>query len=187
MIDEQTSGKRAAYIANDPESLIRALDRKREAVQSILPDLRGLYTTQKNKPKIKYFDGIEQMKQIYQASLEAKQILGFTSLDKFAGCFGDYANWYMAEVAKRGIFLKDVLSLSLQNDLALKFKKLMGVYYEYRSLPVKYSGIPTDMLIWDDNVAVLTLEEPVFGTILSSKALSSTFKIIHEVMWNSAQ
>ena len=69
LIAEQTQGKRKAYLARDPEALVRSLERKKEIINEILPQLRGLYTTQKNKPKIKFYDGVEQIKEIYRQSL----------------------------------------------------------------------------------------------------------------------
>lgn len=185
LIAEQKLGKRKAYLAHDPESLLRGLERKREIVSQILPDLRGLFTTQKNKPKIRFFDGMEQIKQIYQMSLSSKEILGFTSMDKFLGFSGDFGEQYMRQAGQSKIIFKDVLSSSSRNMGAEKIKKIMGGYYDYRILPMEYKQFPTDMLIWGDNIALLTLNEPVFGTILTNKTLANTFRIIHDVMWRA--
>lgn len=185
LIAEQKLGKRKVYLAHDPESLLRGLERKREIVSQILPDLRGLFTTQKNKPKIRFFDGIDQIKEIYQMSLTSKEILGFTSMDKFLEFSGDFGESYMRQAGEREIVFKDVLSASSRNQGAEKIKNILGGYYDYRILSAEYKQFPTDMLIWDDNIALLTLNEPVFGTILNSKTLSNTFKIIHDVMWRA--
>ena len=74
LIEEQAQGKRRAYIARDPEALFRSIERKREILQQILPDLRALHTLQKNKPKIKFYEGRKQIKEIYWQSLIAKKI-----------------------------------------------------------------------------------------------------------------
>ncbi|MDO8625862.1 MAG: helix-turn-helix domain-containing protein [Candidatus Magasanikbacteria bacterium] len=185
LVTEQAAGKRKAYLAHDPESLLHGLERKREIISQILPDLRGLFTTQKNKPKIRFFDGIEQVRQIYLASLEAKQIYGFTSMNQFLDVFKKPGLDYLTELAKRKIFFNDVLSHTSRAYGAPEMKKILGGLYTYHFLPPEYKEFPTDMIIWDDNIALLTLNEPVFGTILTNKTMANTFKIIHQVMWNA--
>src|SRR5688500_528889 len=58
LIQQQASGKRKAYLARDPESIVAALEKKREAASRVVPELRELYTAQKNKPKIRFFKGL---------------------------------------------------------------------------------------------------------------------------------
>lgn len=185
LITEQQLGKRKAYLANDPESLLHGLERKREIVAQILPDLRGLFTTQKNKPKIRFFDGLDQIEQIYMASLEAKKIYGFASMKQFLDVFPKFGTYYLKELAKRNIVFNDILSHSSRGYGAPEMKNALGGLYTFHFLPPEYKEFPTDMMIWDDNVALLTMTEPVFGTILTNKTLAKTFRIIHDVMWKA--
>lgn len=187
LIVDQIFGKRRAYIANDPESLIRALDAKKEAIQQILPDLRGLFTTQKNKPKIRFFEGLEQIKQIYTATLSAKQIYGFASMNKFLDVLGDFGLNYLKELTKRKIFFNDILSHTSREYGAPEMKAVLGGLYTFHILPAEYNDFPTDMILWDDNIALLTMTEPIFGTILTNKTMAATFRIMHSVMWRATQ
>lgn len=183
LIAEQRHGKRKAYLANDPESLVRDLEKKRNVAISLLPDLRGLYTIQKNKPKIRFFDGIEQIKELYLLSLNSQQILGFASTNKLMSLMPDFYNYYNNEIKKRGIVFKDILTFSSKTKGAPEMKKAIGGLYSAGFLSANYGDFPTDMLIWNDNVALITLEEPIFGTLLTNKTMTNTFKVIHEVIW----
>ena len=64
-------------------------------------------------------------------------------------------------------------------------KEILRGFYEAHFLPQKYKDFPTDMLIWDDNIALITLEEPIFGTVLTNKLLAQTSKIIFDVLWSA--
>lgn len=55
--------------------------------------------------------------------------------------------------------------------------------YEARYLPSEHQDFPTDLLIWKDNVALITLQEPIFGTILTNPLLAKTFRIIFSNLW----
>jgi predicted transcriptional regulator len=185
LIEEQTVGKRKAYLAKDPDALIRALEQKKEAIAHVLPDLRGLYTLQKNKPKIRYYDGLEQVKEIYLSTLVSTKVYGIGSTSKLVELMPEFYQQHLEQVRDRGIVWYDILSHSSQVKGAPEMKTVLRGLYDARFLPQKYQDFPTDMLIWDDNIALITLEEPIFGTVLTNKLLAKTFGIIFDVMWNA--
>ena len=112
LIEEQAVGKRKAYLAKDPEAILRALEQKKEAIARILPDLRGLYTLQKNKPKIRYYDGLEQVKEIYLSTLVYTKVYGLGSTNKLSTLMPEFYTYHLNEVKKRGIVWYDILSRS---------------------------------------------------------------------------
>ena len=182
LAEEQTHGKRKAYLANDPESLLRAVEQKKEVIQRILPDLRGLYTIQKNKPKIRFYEGAEQIKEIYRQSLDAEKIMAIGSTNKLSALMPDFLNYYFEEIKNRKIIFYDLLTARSKAP-AEKAKTIIKSLYDVKLLPDKYADQPTDILIWGDNIALITLNEPIFGTILTNKLLAQTFKILFEVIW----
>jgi len=183
LIEEHDRRKRKAYIAADPESILRMLDKKREATARLLPDLRALFTTQKNKPKIRFYEGFEQVKEIYYASLAAKEIFAIGSTKQLVQKDEKFLQNYFEEIKNRGILFHDLLSaesISATTSLAVPTVKAM---YEFKYLPKKYSDPPTDILIWDDSVALINLQDESFGTILTNPMLAQTFKMIHNILF----
>src|SRR3989338_10844966 len=65
LIAEQLSGKRSSYLARDPQAFRRSLERRREVIERLLPDLENLYTSQKYKPALHFYDGFEEVKELY--------------------------------------------------------------------------------------------------------------------------
>jgi HTH-type transcriptional regulator, sugar sensing transcriptional regulator len=187
LIEEHRHSKRKAYIASDPESLFRRLDKKRSIVQEILPDLRGIYSTQKNKPKIKFYEGKEQIKEIYLATLKAEKILGIGSTKQLSDFSPKFYTNYLNEIKNRGIIFYDILSHSSKEKGAPEMKNMLKGLYDVNFLPERYKDLPTDILIWDDNIALITLKEPVFGTILNNSLLAETFKIIFDILKDKIQ
>lgn len=109
-------------MACDPESLLRNWERKKEALALLVPDLRSLYTIQKNKPKIQFFDGINQVFEIYQMSLKSKQVLAIGSTMQLQTRFPDFTTAYFKEVKKRGIVFNDILTYN-SSSVAIQAKK----------------------------------------------------------------
>ena len=183
LIEEQRKDKRKAYLASDPIALVQTLERRKEAMNKMLPDLRALYTTQKNKPEIRFYDGLEQVKQIFHQTLAAKEILGIASTKKLFALSPEFFDKYRQEIKKRGIDFRDILSHPSGEESGPKTKEELRGFYELKILPEKYGEISTDILVWDDNVALIVTDKPIFGTVLTNKHMAQTFRILFELSW----
>lgn len=183
LIAEQRKGKRKAYMAKDPQALLLSLEQKKEAVEILLPDLRALYTTQKNKPKIRFYEGLEEVKEIYWQSLEAEEIRAIGSTKQLSDLDSQFFIRYQKEVAKRGIVFYDILTHASGEKAVQETKSILKGLYDVELLLPQYKDIPTDILLWQDSIALITLQEPIFGTVLTNPLLAQTFKTIFSVMW----
>lgn len=183
LIEEQKIGKRKAYLASDPEALVRAIDRRKEAIQKILPDLRGLYTIRKNKPKIRFYDGFEQVKEIYMQTLSAEKILAIGSTKQLSDINPAFYTKYRKGLKEKGIIFSDILTHTSREKGAPEFMEALKGLYDVKFLPQKYEESPTDILVWNDNVALIALQDPMFGTVLTNPLLAQTFRIMFDVMW----
>ncbi|MBI4599134.1 helix-turn-helix transcriptional regulator, partial [Candidatus Uhrbacteria bacterium] len=182
LVQEQWQKKRKVYFAVDPLAIVQHLERKKESMQSILPDLRALYVGQKNKPTIRFYDGLEQVKQIFDQMLSAKKILGIASTKQLFALDPVFFNHYRQELKQRSIIFYDILTHASDTEGEIVKASLKGLY-DKKFLPKEYEDVPTDILIWDDHVALITTEHPVFGTVLTNPPLARTFQIIFEVLW----
>ena len=186
LILEQERQKRKAYFAADPEALLRSLEEKKELTDRILPDLRGLYTVLKNKPKIKFYEGFEQVKQVYWSALstQERRIFALGSTKELSNLDPVFFKRFIEEITQREILLQDILSHDSGLQMASETKKIMGMFYDVKILPEKYQEFPTDIIVWDDSLALITLREPIFATVLTSPFLVKTFRIILSILWD---
>lgn len=185
LIQTTPSGKRLAYIARDPESLYQSIETKKQAISRILPDLRGLYTTQKHKPKIQFYDGLEQLTQAYWRSLEAKEVFAIGSTNTLEAVLPDLYHRYVSEVKDRQIFFRDLLTHPSHAKTGPYMKSILKGMYELKYLPKKHGDIPTDLLIWNDTIAHITLEEPYFATVITSPLLAKTMRTLFWIVWET--
>lgn len=181
LVDEQRKGERKTYVTSDPAALLAGLERKRQAAEELLPELRALYTTQKNKPKIKFYDGWEQVKEIYLQSLEAEELWASGSIEDIAKVDAGFWKHFQNEVKKRQQFVYDLLPYSAKENVAKEAIERMGIFYKPAYLPKKYASLPIDIMVWNDNVALISLEEPIVGTVITGGYFAQVFKILLEV------
>lgn len=182
VVDLVEKGKRDAYVARDPESLKLSLERRLESVERVLPDLRARYVTQKNKPGFRFFDGWQEVKNIYDLTLESQEVYAVGSTERLLGLDPEFFENYVKRVAKNGIKFNDLLTFSSQTKSGPLINKLTTNLYSTCFIPEKYGENLTDILIWGDNIALITLEEPIFGTVITSKPLADTFRTILNVL-----
>jgi sugar-specific transcriptional regulator TrmB len=183
LIQEQLNNNRKVYLPTDPESLVRNWQQKKEAIEQILPDLHGLYTTQKNKPKIKFYDGIDQVREIYLQSLKADEIMAIGSTKNIQKLLPDFLKYYFSEIRRRGIIFKNNLTSDSEATAQTIYNDLKD-FYNFKLLPREYQNPTTDILIWGNNIAFITFQEPAFGTILSDDMIAQNFKMLFDLLWS---
>jgi len=184
LVIEQKQGQRKIYLAADPAVLVQTLESRTETMKQILPDLRALFASQKNKPTIKFFEGTEQVKEIFYEMLEAKSVLGVSSTKKLYDAFGwEFFKKYIPQMREREIFLKDILTQdSIDTSAKIPISVLKSLY-ETRLLPKNIGNVPVDVLIWDDKVALISTEQPVFGTLIKNPAIAEIMRIMFDLSW----
>ena len=184
LVQPKISGKRATYIARDPQALYRSIETKQEAITRLLPDLRALYGSQKNKPKIQFYEGLEQVKEVYYLSLESQEIFGIGSTKAWSEQLPDIYQHYTKEIKKRHIILHDILTHDSKEQIGPSMKELLKGLYDPKYLSNKYEEIPTDILLWDDHLALVTLREPYFATLITNPLLAKTMRTLFQVMYD---
>ena len=182
LIEEQEKGKRKAYIASDPEALLRTVQKKKEIIERILPDLRALYTVQKNKPKIRFYDGFEQVKEIYLQATETDALLALGSTKHLTDKDPDFFLTFERALKDKNVFVQDLITEPSEKIGVEQTKQILKGMYDFQLLPKKYSDFPTDILVWNDNIALITLTEPIFGTVITNKLLAQTFRFMFEMI-----
>jgi sugar-specific transcriptional regulator TrmB len=190
LVARQKKGKRYVYGPNDPSAALSLVERKKKILEEAIPDLRALYKQQKNKPVVRFYGGRDEIRAIFEDVLEctSKEVFGFASTGKLFEIIPDYfQKRFQPELKKREIFLKDILTFESGTQVAQATRAAAGAYYEYRVLSQKYAGVLSDVLMWDNTVAIISLEEPIFGTVLVNAQLAHTFRTMFEVMWQSLE
>lgn len=184
LVIEQRKGKRNVYLAADPSILVQMLSARTTAMEQILPDLRSLYATQKNKPTIKYYEGAEQVKEIFYEMLEAKSVYGIASTKKLYDALGwEFFTTYIKKMRDRNIILHDILT---EDSVATSAKtpiELLRGLYDTRVLPKDTENLAVDILVWNDKVALISTEAPVFGTLIKNQAIASVLKVMFNLSW----
>jgi sugar-specific transcriptional regulator TrmB len=184
LLDRKTQGKRAVYLAKDPDALTQLVAERQRDVDRVVPDLRALASAAE-KPVVEFVSGIEQVKDLFFRIDGAKEIRFVISTDVLFENYPKQFAQYRKRLFDTGVFVRDILTQPSGVGIAQKTREEMRGYYEYRLFPKKYEDMPTSIRMWNDYVALVTFGEPAFATVLKDAALAKTFKVMFETMWSS--
>ncbi|NOS68092.1 MAG: hypothetical protein HOO67_07090 [Candidatus Peribacteraceae bacterium] len=168
------------YLAVDARKNADALDRS-------LPELRSLQGTKERKPHVRFFEGWDGVRRIYDDTLAARsEILNFANSAVVRKYWPNYDEAYVAERVKRGIHLRgiapdDVMGRRVHGEDKKKLR-------EIRLVPAKDFDFTNEINIYDHKVAICSFASSpqMFGVIIESKEVAETQRQIFEMAWRYA-
>ena len=190
LITYHEKGRRKSYLTKDPDAFVQQLELRKKTMKALLPDLRAMRKTIPTKPSIQFYEGVDAVKDLFteMLSCEEKVIYGVASTQKLFDAFGhDFFRWWGKKMNKAKITLYDLLSPdSVENASQLATSNIQS-YYEFKGLPAEFGEIAADYLVWDDKVALISIEEPIFATVVDNAAIAETMKILCKTAWRGAK
>ena len=157
LLYKTAQGKRIFYVAENPEKILKILDRKKNHFEKVLPDLKSVFANSSHKPQIRFYEGIEGMREIYDEMTKASQtIYGTFSADKYFSVFNDKDNEdFFENIRKNGGQINDLI----ENSPAGK-KHATSHWYKDVGTPKmlpKDFNLAVDLMIAGDKVAMISL------------------------------
>lgn len=190
----QTKGKKQFFIAEDPNQLLsvieeerRTAEQKKEGLAKLLPELESIFHMAGDKPQVRFFEGKEGLLRMQEDFLSSGEtlVLGISAMDEVFRVFPQFSESYVPERVKKGMRSKliytakdeRVIKLMSSSDAMLRESKYIS--------PEKFP-ISTDITIYKDSVAIATLKEKLFGTIITDKDVAHSFRGMFNLIWTMA-
>lgn len=174
--------KKKIYIAEPPTKLRKLISDKQEALDDILPYLNASFSKSPEKPNIKYYEGRDQIIDIYNNILNSKEVWFFGSIKESMKNFPEYFKIFTKESEKRNIKIKEIIGAS-QDDIDYMQAHNNLSHHEIHLLPKDnpYS-FKTDCAIWENKIAIFSYQL-MFAVLIESKDVSESCKALFELAW----
>jgi sugar-specific transcriptional regulator TrmB len=191
LIMETPFGKKRSLVAQSPERLINLLREEKEKSENafnlakdFLPQIK-LYSTVDLNSKVRFYEGLESIKQIYNESLEAKEILVYCLTQSISHEFEKFIGGYERRLIAKGIETREVVTDS-EWDLEY-IKKYSTKINTIISIPIKYST-DTDYMLWDNKVAFISFRnDRLTGVVIEDQEITNFERMRFNLLWNSLQ
>jgi len=193
LVSHFIKGKKRYWAASNPDRLLelsrekeRKLDQEKDQIRQFLPELKSIYNLAGKKPEVRFYEGVEGLKAIYEDTLSSREdFLVYSSLADVDRLIPDQKFWsrYIKKRVSLGIRAKGICPRSKE---ALKLTKTdKQELREIRFLPEGEDLGPTETYIYDDKVAMLSFSGEIVGVVIENKEFAETQRKIFERIWRT--
>ncbi|OGJ51945.1 hypothetical protein A2335_00890 [Candidatus Peregrinibacteria bacterium RIFOXYB2_FULL_32_7] len=179
------------YNAESPEIFQYILEKKERELQEqktrfidLLPDFLNLRHGGEIMPKVRYFEGLQGIKEIYEDTLkEGKNKLAYSSIpDIQIKELKDYIENYLERRAKLGIKVRAIFPDTEKSREFIKNDK--NLLRESRLINAKKYPFRSEINIYGNKIAYMSLDTNfLHGVIIESEAIVETERSIFELAW----
>ncbi len=187
------SGKRPKqeYFAESPRKLFTLMEKNVESqkqmlgeVKELLPELIVLHNAE-DRPKVRFYEGIEGLKEVYEDTLTAKEgvVRGFLAYEELVKALPNYFPDYFKRRAG-----KTIKGRAIATDTAEARTRVRHNREENREItlvPKEYYFYP-EIDVYDNKVMIASWREKL-GITIESDEIADAMKKIFELAWIGAE
>ncbi|MDH5596550.1 MAG: BlaI/MecI/CopY family transcriptional regulator [Candidatus Peregrinibacteria bacterium] len=101
LVSSYQKGRVLHFFAEDPKRLIQIAEEKMQKTKGLIPELLALTSSLAYKPKIRFYEGLEGIKSIFEDILTTKgEVLGYTNIKGISHLFPEYFTQYCHKKVK---------------------------------------------------------------------------------------
>lgn len=180
------------FVAENPDKVIVFLENKIKQGQeklkqayNLLPELFSIYN-EKEKPKVKFYEGAENIKEIFEDTLTAKnEIIGYAvGTDAFEAVGEEYLRDYFKRRVSKNIKVRviapddpDTLKVTANDKKELR---------ESLIVPKDKFYFTTETNIYNNKVLIMSWKEK-FAVLIESEEIADAQKKVFELAWLGAK
>lgn len=180
------------FIMEDPANLGNILDKRKNQIEKtksdlmkLLPEFESFYNSKESMPKIKFFEEIDGIKEIFEDMLVCrdKKHFYFGSFADLIGTLGkNYMDEWIERRTKKEIFSKAIRikEKEISEEIYTSEKKFLR---EIKYAPENFQ-ITQTAVMYDNKVAIISSKQECVGFIVESAEYFNTMKMIFDVLWN---
>lgn len=188
-VERSTRGK--CYTPVAPEYLAVEVRKNAEAIDRSLPELRSLQGAHYRKPHVRFFEGWEGVRRVYEDTLTAKtEILNFANSAVVRKHWPNYDAEYVAQRVERDIYLRGIAPDDETGRRVHGQDREMC--REIRLVSAKEFDFKNEIKVYDHKVTIASFDSglrgdtDMFGVIIESKEVAKTLRQIFEMAWRYA-
>lgn len=183
----EKDGKRI-YVAHSPKKLVFKEEEKIKQIKSMLPELLSFESANVVRPKVKFYEGEEGIKELFYETLElpkGSETLAYVSYGTISEHLKDFVPAFPGKRATKGITQRCIAEDSEQtrlNLLANDKKELR----ETRLIPKeKYPFMADQINIFGNKMFIASLKDMI-AVVIESDTVAQSQRAIFELAWLGA-
>ena len=203
LVTEIERNKKICYQIEDPSRLqgyakkqIATAEERYEQAKKILPELQGLLSALPNKPKVRFFEGLEGVIAVYRThieQIEPYQMVGYSNIEELMRLLPEkFIKEYIGKkqtigITTRAIFPETKFSRNYNKDFYEGAQKNILVHSRY--IPAESFPFKAEITMYGkNNVSIINFHENVLiGVIIEDPTIAGMMRMAFELAWKGAE
>ncbi len=187
LIIKTISGKRFLYDAVSPENLSSLIERQKQILNRLMPELLSMAEKSIEKPKFRLYEGIKGIKLALDDTLNQEQnseILYFASyLEAKKTLSPTFMKKYLKKRLSKNITAKGIIPDEKEFKIFQKNNK--KELRESIVIPLKKFPIKNEIFIYKNKISIISYGQEKVALIIESKQIADSQKAIFDLLWSS--
>lgn len=180
LVSEIYEDKKHYYIAESPKVLMDFVNKQKEKVQALLPELESVEKEALERPKIKFYEGKEGIKTLYDELLEERQeMLAFAWPEKILDKI-DSHNDFVKKRLKYKIHARTIYP-----DTRAAHQRNTGLKESRYSKHLK--SFDSAFIISGNKVVTYSLKRWITGVLIDNKEIAEGMRAIFDAFWKELE
>ncbi|NQT50207.1 hypothetical protein HQ571_05920 [Candidatus Kuenenbacteria bacterium] len=184
LVTEVKEGRKLLLVAENPEIVLKRAQRRLELVQAELPEFLSIYNSPANKPKVRFYQGIDGLQKAYSDyAVQDGKIYAFTDFEKMFETLPEDFLWAAGPKAriKSNTFFYSIGKDGPRGRMVQSKDK-----EELRQTKlVKDIKFETEINIYSNKISLISFKKPYAAVIIEDQAIAQTMKSIWQLVWNT--
>lgn len=181
------------FTASPPKSLVSVVENqemelaaRKEKLIDILPELEKLMKPAISRGRVRYYQGVEGVKEIFEDLIRVpgQPIYALVDFDYTWSLKRDaIQRWMMSWIKRRKeneIWYYGILNKSAGSDLAVSTREA----HKRELKMVQNLHLPVEINVYGPKVAVVSTNEETMGVVIEHEGLATTLKNLHQAVWS---
>lgn len=172
-----------SYLDREKEEKIKLVEKQKQQITELLPQLISLQNICSTKPKVQFFEGEKGMREAYEDTLNAREIiLAYANVQTMHEGLPNFFPEYYQRRARKKIFIRAILP---RNELSIeRAKHNQEEMRDTRFLPDDQMTFSPEVNIYNNKILVASWKEKM-AVIIESKELADLQKLIYNLLWET--
>ncbi|OQB06669.1 MAG: hypothetical protein BWY19_00017 [bacterium ADurb.Bin212] len=183
LVYRSEKGNKLIFMAQSPKKIGQLIESRLEQAKNLIPELLMLEGSNTTKPKIKLYEGIEGIKQLFEETLDlprGTETLAYSSAESIHDYLKEYVPQYLKRRVRKGISQRAIA----ENSEEAREHQKMDAEESRQTRLVDRNKFPfkNEINIFGNKIMIASYRD-LMGVIIESKEIADTQRAIFELAW----
>jgi sugar-specific transcriptional regulator TrmB len=179
-------GFKKLFVAENPEKLGDVLERKKQNLQKTLPDLLALFNLKGKTGTIKYYEGIEIIKSVYESLIkDIRHGENYLIISDSKRWFELDKKYFLNFTERRALLPIKIRMLLIDNEEGRFLQKNQKNFNCSVKILPKGTELNTTLIVTPQRVVIHQLVEPLVAIVIENSSVIKMHQETFEIMWKS--